>query len=234
MKKPLVLLFLLTSLYVQAQRIGYGQKYLEVGFLFGVTNYSGDLTEKAVDLRHTNVGYGAFMRYHFTRNLGLKAHVYSGALSGDDAGTTRFDRKFRFSTSLVELGLVGEWYLFAHDRFTGTGIHQFTVTPYLYAGIGYTYAKASAEYYGPPDKMNTYLKVLFPEDGLKHNFILAPVGGGLRFDVFDYLVISVETGFRPVFSDDIDGIRRNGNPKNGDWYYFSGITASFILGQAKK
>jgi hypothetical protein len=234
MKKPLVLCLLFLSLYAHAQPGGYGRHYLEAGFLFGLTDYSGDLSEKPIDIRETHPGYGAYVRYHVSRNFAFKAHVYSGTISGDDAHTSRFDRHFRFSTSLVELATVAEWYPFAKDRFTATGIHQFSVSPYLFAGLGVTFADASAEYYGTDEKKSIYLKVPFPEDGLQHRFLLTPVGGGVRFDVFEYLVLSVEGGLRPVYSDDIDGIRRNGNPKKGDWYYFSGVTVSFILGKAKK
>ncbi|MCC7244331.1 MAG: hypothetical protein IT269_01515 [Saprospiraceae bacterium] len=78
------------------------------------------------------------------------------------------------------------------------------------------------------------LKVPLPEDGLKTLFMLAPMGVGLRFDVFDRLIIGVEGGWRPVFSDDLDGVKVNGNPESNDWYYYGGTTISFVLGRPKK
>ena len=56
----------------------------------------------------------------------------------------------------------------------------------------------------------------------------------MRADIFERLVIGLEGGWRPVFSDDLDGIRRNGNPGKGDWYYFAGVTVSFILSDPKR
>jgi hypothetical protein len=234
MNKPLVLCFLLLSFYAHAQQGGFGRHYWEAGFLFGLTDYSGDLSEKPVEIRHTHPGYGAYLRYHFSRNFAVKAHVYSGTISGDDANTARYDRHFRFSTSLVEVATVAEWYPLGRDRVTATGVHRSFISPYLFAGIGVTFADALAEYYGSIEKQKIYLKVPFPEEGLQHRFLLTPIGGGIRFDMSEYLVVSLEGGLRPVYSDDIDGIRRNGNPKSGDWYYFSGVTVSFILGRPKK
>jgi hypothetical protein len=57
---------------------------------------------------------------------------------------------------------------------------------------------------------------------------------GVRADILDRLVLGAEFGWRPVFSDDIDGIRQNGNPAKGDWYYFTGLTISFILSDPER
>lgn len=224
-------LIILTSNNLTAQK----GSYLEAGFLFGLTNYSGDLTEKIIDLRATHPGYGAYMRYMFNRHVSIKSHVYSGAISGDDKRSPSVSKRyFRFGTNIVELGLVGEWHLWNRDRFSNTGIHRFFMYPYVYAGVGTTFARAEAEYYGPADMRNEILKVPLPEEGLKTIFMLAPMGIGLRMDVFDRLIIGIEGGWRPVFSDDLDGVKINGNPKSNDWYYFGGTTISFVLGRPKK
>ena len=202
--------------------------------MFGLTNYSGDMAEKAIELNETQPGYGVFVRYHFSRHFSAKAHAYSGSISGDDANTSRFDRKFRFATSIVEVATVAEWNILGRDRVSSTGVHKTFITPYLFGGIGVTFANKSADYYGPPDKRNDYMKVPIPEAGLNNRFVLVPVGAGLRADLMDFLVFSLEGGWRPVFSDDLDGIKINGNPNRGDWYYFAGATVSFILGAAKK
>lgn len=200
--------------------------YLEAGVMLGITSYSGDITAKRIDLQEIRPGYGAFVRYHLSRHFALKGHVYGGAISGDDKySSTKAPRSFRFGTSIFEVATVLEWHLFSRERFSD----NFFIAPYGFAGIGITFADAEAFYYGPPDLRDKFLVVPIPEAGLKSTFLLTPIGGGIRFDFHNNLIFGVEGGFRPVYSDDIDGVSQNGNPKRNDWYYFFGATASFVL-----
>jgi hypothetical protein len=208
--------------------------YFETGFLLGLTNYSGDVAESAIELKETQPGYGLYFRYHFSRHFSAKAHVYSGSIGGDDANSDVLAyRSLKFSSNLVEFGAVGEWKLLGQERYSSTGIHHFFITPYLFAGLGFTFADTRTEYYGDPNAEYAPDPSL-PEEGLKDKFLLVPVGLGVRADILDRLVVGAEFGFRPVFSDDLDGIRENGNPNKGDWYYFTGLTISFILSDPKR
>lgn len=231
MKSLLPLLFALLSLQtISAQR----ESYFETGFLLGLTNYSGDVAEASIELSETQPGYGLYFRYHFSRHFAAKAHIYSGSIAGDDANSPTLSyRNLKFSTSLIEFGAVAEWHILGKERYTNTGIHNFFMTPYLFGGLGYTFADAKAEYYGDPASEYAPQYPL-PEEGLKDKFILVPVGIGVRADILDRLVIGAELGFRPVFSDDLDGISQNGNPDKGDWYYFTGLTISFILSDPER
>lgn len=234
MHKLTLLLCLLTTLHLSAQK-NAENRYFEAGFLFGVTNYSGDMSDKPIEISETHIGYGAYGRYHFGPVFSMKAHVYSGSISGDDSHSKSHpQRSLRFSTNIVELGMVGEINFNHRKRVSSTGIHNFSLTPYIFAGLGVTFANAEAEYYGPADQLNENLKVPLPEEGLSDRFLLVPMGVGLRADISEAFAIGVEAGWRPVFSDDLDGVRYNGNPESGDWYYFGGITASFIISNNKK
>ena len=234
MYKYTLLVCLLATLSLNAQR-NANNRYFEAGFLFGLTNYSGDMVEKRIELSETRIGYGAYGRYHLGPHFSLKAHVYTGSISGDDANSsTRSKRSLRFSTNIVELGLVGEINFGRQNRFSSTGIHNFSLTPYLFTGLGVTFASAEAEYYGPADQLNENLRVPLPEDGLSDRFLLVPVGAGIRADISEGFVLGLEGGVRPVFSDDLDGVRYNGNPESGDWYYFAGLTVSFVISKKKK
>ncbi|GAB4491937.1 MAG: DUF6089 family protein [Saprospiraceae bacterium] len=228
MKSLLPLLFAVLTLHtLPAQQI----TYFETGFLLGLTNYSGDLAGSAIELSETQPGYGLYFRYHFSPHFSTKAHLYSGSISGDDANSpTLRSRKIKFSTSIIEFAAVGEWQIFGKERYSNTGIHNFFITPYLFGGLGLTFADAKAEYYGEPGPEAPSL----PEEGLSKRFLLVPVGVGVRADILDRLVLGAEFGWRPVFSDDLDGIKQNGNPEKGDWYYFTGLTISFILSDPER
>jgi hypothetical protein len=231
MKSLLPLLFALITLNtISAQR----ETYFETGFLLGLTNYSGDLAESSIELSETQPGYGLYFRYHFSKHFAAKAHIYSGSISGDDANSPTLSyRNLRFSTSIIEFGTVAEWHILGKERYSNTGIHNFFITPYLFGGLGYTFADTKAEYYGDPSSEYAPQYPL-PEEGLRDKFLLIPIGFGVRADILDRLVIGAEFGFRPVFSDDLDGIRQNGNPNKDDWYYFTGLTISFILSDPER
>ena len=201
---------------------------LEAGLMFGATNYSGDLAEKRVEWVETHPGFGIFARYHLSRQFSIKGHVYSGSISGDDKNTINYTRKYKFGTSIFETALVGEWTIFPQDRLTNTGVFKPIFEPYVFAGVGFTSADPKAEYYG--DMPNRDLRVPLPEDGITTKYLLAPAGAGIRATITERLVLGLEGGIRPVFSDDLDGMRINGNPDNNDWYYFGGLTIAIILG----
>lgn len=227
---PSLVVLVLSICSLSAQR----NSYFETGFLLGLTNYSGDVAESAIEIKETQPGYGLYFRYHFSKHFAAKAHLYSGSISGDDANSPTLSyRKLRFSTSIIEFGAVAEWHILGKERYTNTGIHNFFMTPYLFGGLGLTFADAKAEYYGDPGSEYAP-QYPIPEEGLQDKFLLAPIGIGLRADILDRLVLGAEFGWRPVFSDDLDGIRQNGNPNKGDWYYFTGLTLSFILSDPER
>lgn len=210
------------------------EHYAELGFLFGLTNYSGDLAESHVEMNEIRPGFGAFVRYHLSPSFAVKGHVYSGYVTGDDNNSRdlrRRQRSLKFATSVFEYGAVAEWHFFARERLSGSG-HNLHFTPYIFAGIGGAITDAKAEYYGPADLRDFYLKSPLPEADLRTHFVSTPVGFGIELDVYDRIILGGELGWRPVYSDDLDGIKRNGNPDKGDWYYFAGFTIAYILSGA--
>jgi hypothetical protein len=231
----LISTLLLCVLSLDAQ-IHRKRNYLEAGCLLGATNYSGDISgDLPIVLSETQPGFGVFVRYGFNEKFSFRAHVYSGSISGDDRNSKLLkDRAFRFGTNIVELAGAIEWAPFARESYTSMGVHKVRFTPYLFIGAGTTFANTTAEYYGSLENRETYLKVPFPEPGLPSQFFMVPTGVGLRTNFFEKVIIGGEVGWRPVFSDAIDGIKQNANPNKGDWYYFGGITISFLLSNPER
>ena len=226
-----LLLCAASNLFAQYHR-GGPERYAELGFLFGLTNYSGDLAESHVEMAETRPGFGAFVRYHFSPAFAVKGHVYSGYVTGDDNNSSnikRVRRSLKFATSIFEYGAVAEYHFFAEDRLNGSSLRNFHITPYVFAGVGGVVTDAKTEYYGPADLRDFYLKAPLPEAGLKKHFFCTPIGFGAEMTVYDRIILGGELGWRPVFSDDLDGIKRNGNPDKKDWYYFAGFTIAYIL-----
>ena len=133
---------------------------------------------------------------------------------------------------LLELSAVLE-YAPLHFGTESTGGNQFYFFPYLFVGAGGAYVHPKVEYYGPSDGVATYIKTAFPEEGKAQRTLLCtPVGIGMRLNINRRVTVGFEGGWRPVYSDLLDGVSQNGNPEANDWYYFGGITASYYLGGA--
>lgn len=211
--------------------------YLELGMMLGGTQYSGDVAQQDWELNQTRAGFGAFARYHLLHELMVKGQVYYGFLSGDDRNSTTMNiRKYRFFTPVLESSLVLEYVPFALERMTKTGMHNAYFSPYIFAGIGHAYtSRVETEYYGTDADRSKWLLVPFPEDGkTSRQFTTVPFGFGMRFDYLERFSFGAELGWRPVFSDLLDGVSINGNPKQKDWYYFFGLTASYFINQPWK
>lgn len=228
MKHLLFLFLAVLTVSGQAQRLHV--RPIEAGFLVGFTNYSGDLSEHNIEPRETRFGYGGYIRHYLHPKFSVKAHLYSGKITGDDKHNESLTfRKYRYYTTLFELGGVGEWQILGEDRISNTGIFRFQVTPYLFAGLGLTISKPEAECYGTNDECEDVSLLDFPEPDLRTRYLTIPIGGGIRADLAERLVFCTEIGWRPVFSDKLDGISLNANPDKGDWYYFFGATIAYVL-----
>jgi OmpA-OmpF porin, OOP family len=208
---------------------------VEGGFLFGFNNYSGDVAQNKIVLGETRFGYGAFLRYQMTQKFALRAHIYSGNISGDDKNNDNLAfRKFKFSANLFEIAAVGEWHFLGEERITSSGILSTRISPYIFLGVGTAASEPETQCYGTPAECSEYTIIAFPEPNLKSRYLTTPGGFGLKLFLSDRLNGGGEIGWRPVYSDFLDGIKVNGNPNRGDWYYFVGLSLSYVLNDPNK
>ncbi len=212
------------------------QKSFEVGPFIGLALYSGDVAQNRIVLGETKAAYGLIVRSHFARHWAVRAHVLRGDISGADKNSSDAgikERNFKFFSPVTELGGVVEYHLFDRDRESGTGLASRTITPYLFAG-------GAAAFIHPTvtcDRTGTGSLEpcpTFPEPGQKRVRPSIPLGVGLRADIVEQLSFSVELGWRPTFSDDIDGVSKNGNANANDWYTFFGASLSYVFGKGQK
>ncbi|MFN0036888.1 MAG: DUF6089 family protein [Saprospiraceae bacterium] len=238
MKNLLFALFALCAFGLSAQSpFSPKQRYLEAGIFFGAANYSGDLAERNIQFKESHLGYGLHARYFLSRWVALRAHFYAGSISGNDANAKAPDtreRSFRFAADILEMGLGGEWHIFGKRRFSDDDEHPFALSPYIYAGVGGTFSGTKVEYYGPPEDRDKHVVVPLPEVPRRQQFFVIPIGAGLRVNLNETVTVGLEGGFRPMLSDNLDGVRLNGNSEGNDWYYFGGATVSFVLTKPKK
>ncbi len=223
---PLFLL-LFASVFVSAQATW------EVGIAGGITAYAGDVNaEKFYDLENKDFAYGFLLRRHFGPAFALRLNYLGGKIAGDESHFSepswRAERAFQFSTDFHETGLLLEWDIFGRRRRNGWRFRKI-FAPYLFAGAGYNFFKTKTNYNDfpelnpsvPADRILADKNQRSTDPALVLNF-----GGGFKWDIGRYWLIGFELGFRPAYTDRLDGVDISGNAGNRDWYAFGGITLS--------
>lgn len=197
---------------------------LEIGLFSGFANYQGDLAEAPIELGATSLSFGGFARFHLSPRFMARASAYYGLISGNDInaiGSLR-QRGWSFTSSLVEVSAIAEFHPLGKSRFSSGGVFRAGVSPYVAAGLGIVRMDPRVRVTNPADAGR------FPEAGADSTSPCIPFLAGLRLDAYETVSLGIEWGWRATFSDDLDGVNKNGNP-NRDWYMFLGATAAYVF-----
>lgn len=192
---------------------------LEFGVGGGVLNYSGDLV-RGVDISNVRPALAVHHRMNFSQDVSIKWALTSGVLVGKEAPVDPFSRQrdYSFSINIAELSSVIEYHFldYKHDK------SPIRWSPYAFGGIGFTRVSGVEE---PREDFNRIQTVIPFGIGFKHLI-------GKRFS------IDADMGVRKTFFDLLDNISdgdlalknyQYGNPNDNDWYYYVGVSLSFIL-----
>jgi hypothetical protein len=214
-------IFLIVFLFL-TPLLAFSQQNFEGGVFLGTSNYQGDLSENAIHLEESRLAYGLFVRVHKHKNFKAKANIFIGSISGTDLNADKglASRGWSFKSNLIEAGLQAEYHPFGKKRYSISGIFQRQFSPYLAAGVAFAQASADLNI---PDKD----KSLFPESDDINNFIGVPIIIGIRLDLLEDFSFGLEMGWRAIFSDYLDNVSKNGNPKKDDWYSVAGFSLSY-------
>ncbi len=173
----------------------------EFGTFLGISTYSGDLTERAIEPLEMNFAAGIYVRKKLAKRLGLKVYGYRGIISGDDAHSTvesrLWVRNLRFESELYEVGGLLEFSLFSFESDFYKG------SPYLFLGV-------SAFYFTPHTSLNdrTYDLHKFKTEGIEYSVFqpAIPFGAGMKLNINNNGSLGLEFGFRKTFTDYLDDV----------------------------
>lgn len=229
-------LILFTCLLVYAPLLLRAQATWEIGVAGGVTAYAGDVNAKRFyDLQNNDIGAGLLVRRHFGPVWAIRFNYLGGRISGDESHFVepfwRRERAFSFTTTFHEATLSLEWDIFGRRRRNGWRFRKI-FSPYLFAGAGYNYFQAQTDYNDFPEQNPSVPEGRILADKNRAADPPVPVlhlGGGFKWDISRYWLIGFEAGFRPAFTDLLDGVAISGKPDGRDWYAFGGITLTHRL-----
>jgi OmpA-OmpF porin, OOP family len=220
-----IYILLFSMLFVQnafAQSGGFNPpKVTEVGISLTLFHYSGDLAESRIVAGEGQFGFGFQVRQQLAKQLFVLGSAGFGRIAGDDKNNKELSfRKYRFFSPIREFSLQAEFHPFATPFEIGaTGAK---LSPFVFAGGGLVLVDPKAEFYGSGPNP-------FPEKELKKKMFCTPVGVGVRADVYEKIGVFGSIGWRPVYSDDLDGVSLNGNPDKQDWYTCFQLGFSYMI-----
>ena len=223
----------------------------EGGLLLGGTVYTGDLEWALPESRPI---FGLFIRRAMGNYFAFNARLSQGFLSGSDSHSTETDwrvaRNIGFKSSLTELSVRGEFHFLGNTRkvlevksvMDETSAQTYKrrarlISPFVYVGGGVALLRPKTNFNDSPlpnpiidaariaaDKSAKFSKII----------PIIPFGGGLRIPwVNKQAYFTIEGGFRPTFSDYVDGVSIAGNTHVNDWYFVGDIGLSKLLGNKK-
>ena len=213
----LFILFLLSVLFVPAQRVF-------IGVAGGLSNYNGDLLDKLYHKKLTNGFIGLTVHYELQDQILLRGSYNFARVNGSDVYSEKEDLRMRnlhFESAISEFSIVGEYYLF--------NLYERRFSPYGFVGLGifhfdpYTYDSAGTKIFLKP--LSTEGQGIYPD---KKPYSLwqptIPFGGGVKFAISENLRIGFEIGIRKTFTDYLDDVSTS-YPDQNDLLAARGQTA---------
>ncbi len=188
-------------------------QYLEYGIGIGASVYWGDLNAPhfGTNIGNSNLAFQATAKLNFSKYLAVKGNLLYGTLSGYD-GLSELDwqqqRNLDFTSSLVELSVLGEFHFFGYNFGEDSPI-----SPYITVGVGVFHFNPKTVYKG----QEVALQPLGTEgQGLpgfrsKYNKIALaiPFGAGAKIRMNSRINISLDILARRTLTDYIDDVSTN-------------------------
>lgn len=214
MKRVLVILTVLLTMAVGANAQSDPEYRLEVGGGVGVVSYLGDFNGNI--FKNLTPMFSALAKYRMNPRMAVAMNISYGQIKGESRlADTYYPEDFQdysFKNSLMDVGLRFEYNFWPY----GTGREYRgaqRLTPYIYIGVGATFAK--------PDKTEMGINM--------------PIGGGVKYKLADRVNLAVEWTMHFSTNDRLDGvkdpygIKSTGLLKNTDCYSHLRVSLTYDI-----
>ncbi len=213
MKKIIILIFIVCSISINAQRS------YDLGLWAGGSYYLGDINTSS-HFKKIHFSGGVFLRYNYNSRTAIRGSLFYGTLSGVDQSSRYLYQKIRsYSFSTPILDLTGQYEFNFLPYVIGSDTKNFS--PYVSTGITFLLAMNSGNPYQ----------------------ITVPMGIGLKFNISEKIGAGIEYSFRKTFSDQIDNLggiensvtnhqsyfKQLAYSHDNDWYAFIGFFISYNI-----
>ena len=204
----------------------------EIGFHLGAALYSGDLVPTlAGSYKSPGLFFGIDGSRKLNNSFAVRASLSRGKIKADDANYSnpswKRERNFNFNTSITEIAANIIWNPFGNSRL---------LTPYVFAGVGYSFLKVTRDY----SNFNENYFASEPQTiaglsndiarSLPKGIAVLPVGAGIRYPVSNKISLNLESAYRLMSTDYLDGFSEAANPKRKDAYFTHTIGVVYTFG----
>jgi len=229
------IVFLFSSLKSNAQFY----KDMSVGLNGGIYVYQGDLTPQALgSFRTIQPGFSLFAKKPINYFLSARLHMSFARLKGDDSRYSepayRKQRNFYFTSSVKEFSGQLVW------NIRGMNYEDRGIQPYIFTGAGVSFIKVRKDYsrmdptvFGESSDVLTGL-IADNAHGTPRALFSVPVGVGAEYPISNRFSINIETSYRFIFSDYLDGFSKSANPKLQDHYHSTSVGLIYKFGNRDK
>ncbi len=208
---------------------------LEIGAGLSSFIYQGDLAPGDLgSFKTARFGVNLFANRILSPSFSLRTNLAIGGLRGDDSKYDEPDyrqqRNFRFRTRIVEISQLVVWNPL-NKNYSDKGFY-----PYLFGGGGLSFVKIrrdwsnlSPEYSGDTDFMARLAQD--SAHSLPQLLPFVSLGGGLRFNISPRWAANLESTYRVLFSDYLDGFSIAANPERKDKYHSVSLGVIYRIGK---
>ena len=214
-------------------------KDMSVGLNGGIYVYQGDLTPQALgSFRTIQPGFSLFAKKPINYFLSARLHMSFARLKGDDSRYSepayRKQRNFYFTSSVKEFSGQLVW------NIRGMNYADRGIQPYIFTGAGVSFIKVRKDYsrmdpavFGESSEVLTGL-IADNAHGTPRALFSVPVGVGAEYPISNRFSINIETSYRFIFSDYLDGFSKSANPKLKDHYHSTSAGLIYKFGNRDK
>lgn len=238
-KKRTAVIVLLSFLLIPLSSKAQFYKDMSVGINAGVYIYQGDLTPERVGSFGTlQPGFSLFVKKPLSQFLAVRFHMSFARLKGDDRRYRkpeyRQQRNFSFTSPVKEFSAQLVW------NIRGRNYDDYGIMPYLFSGVGVALINVRKDYnmmdtlvFGKTSDVPAGL-VIDIAKGTPSALFSVPVGIGAEYPISDRFSVNIETSYRFVFTDYLDGFSQSANPKKQDHYHSTSAGVIYKFGAKHK
>ncbi len=224
MKAKSTAIVLISFLFITGKSHAQFYKDMSVGLNGGIYIYQGDLTPQALgSFRTIQPGFSFFAKKPINHFLAARLHFSFARLKGDDSRYSkpeyRQQRNFYFTTPVKEFSGQLVW------NIRGMNYEDKGIQPYIFSGAGISLIRVSKDYsrmdptvFGEGSEVLNGLAIDNAR-GTPRALFSVPVGVGAEYPISNRFSVNIETSYRFIFTDYLDGFSQSANPKLKDHYH---------------
>lgn len=214
-------------------------KDMSIGLNGGIYVYQGDLApERFGSFKTIQPGISVFAKKPINHFLAARLHISLARLVGDESRYSfpayRKQRNFYFSSPVAEFSGQLVW------NIRGLNYDERGIMPYVFSGAGLSLLNVHKDY----SRMDPVIfndgsdvvsgLVIDNAKGTPRALLAVPVGIGAEYPISERLSVNIETSYRFIFTDYLDGFSQAAGPKYSDHYHSTSAGIIYKFGGNSK